>query len=179
MNLFRRLLGDSGATAAAEMALVLPGIAYIMLNVADMGIYLYTKMQVDLAAHEAVGAARGLCNKSAELPAKQNCGSTLYSTMLAAAQSTTLGTNVTIGGSVNAVDDKWYCSDSSAVLQEVANYDAAPPTDCSGTLSGSTAKPGEYVSVTASYSFSPIFPGASIAAMLPANITRKAWMRLQ
>ena len=168
-------LRDTRASASAEMALVVPGIAFILLNVADLSTYIYTKMQVDLAAHEAVGAARVLCNTTPKLPAKQNCGSTLDSTMLAAARSVTLGTNVNIGASTEA----YYCATSGAVLTQVAAYNAVPPADCSATITGSIAKPGDYISVTASYAFTPVFPGASVAAILPATITRTAWMRLK
>lgn len=171
----RRFIFDTRAAAAAEMALVLPALAFIFLNVADLGMYIFTKMQVDLAANEAVGAARVLCDTSAKLPAKQNCGSTLDSTMLAAAQTTSLGTNLTLGASTEA----FYCSTSSSALTQVAAYNGTPPTTCSGTIAGSTAKPGDYISVTASYTFSPLFPGASVAATLPGTISRTAWLRLQ
>lgn len=157
------------------MALIVPGIAFILLNVADIAMYTYARMQVDLGAHEAVGAARVLCSTSAQLPAKQNCGSTLDSTMLSAAQSTSLSTRVTLGASSEA----YYCSDSSSVLQQVAAYNATPPANCSGTITGSTAVPGDYISVTASYTFTPVFPGASIASALPTTISRIAWMRLK
>jgi Flp pilus assembly protein TadG len=171
----RRFIRDTRAAAAAEMALVLPAIAFILLNVADLSIYIFSKMQVDLAASEAVGAARVLCDTAAELPAKQNCGSALDSTMLAAAQTTSLGSNVTLGTSTEA----FYCATSSSELTQVAAYNGTPPTTCTGTIAGSTAKPGDYISVTASHTFSPIFPGASVAATLPATITRTAWLRLQ
>lgn len=157
------------------MALVLPGIAFIFLNVADLSFYIFSKMQVDLAAHEAVGAARVLCDTSAKLPATTNCGGTLTSTMLSAARSTTLGNNVTLGTPTEA----YYCATSAGVLNQVAAVGATVPANCSATVAGSTAKPGDYISVTGSYSFSPIFPGASVAAVLPATITRTAWLRLK
>lgn len=173
--LARRFIHDTRAAAAAEMALVLPAVAFILLNVADLGIYIFTKMQVDLAANEAVGAARVLCDTAAKLPAKQNCGSTLDSTMLAAAQTTSLGSSVTLGTSTEA----YYCSTASSDLTQVAAYNGTPPTTCTGTIAGSAAKPGDYISVTASYAFSSLFPGASVAARLPATIARTAWLRLQ
>ena len=160
------------------MALVVPFLAFIGLNVADMSVYLYTKMQVDLAAHEAVGAARVLCNTTAELPAKQNCGTSLFTTMQAAAQSTTLGNHVSLDST--SLNEAFYCVTApAAVLTQVAAYSATPPANCSATVAGSTAKPGDYISVTANYSFTSIFPGASIAASLPTTITRTAWLRLQ
>lgn len=158
------------------MALILPGIAFIGLNLTDLSVYIYTKMQVDLAAQEAVGAARSLCYTAAKLPATINCGSSLQSTMLAAAQKTSLGTGVTF---LAAPTEKYYCADSSSTLVVVANANATPPANCSGTVPGSTAKPGDYISVTAKYTFAPVFPGASVAAYMPATIQRTAWMRLK
>lgn len=176
--MLRQFLHDNRAAAAAEMALVLPAIAFIFLNVADLSIYMYTKMQVDLAAQEAVGAARVLCDTAAELPATTpgNCP-TLVDTMRSAAQSTSLGTGVTLG----TASEAWYCSTEGAAprLEIAAPITDPRPADCSAEVPGSTAKPGEYISVTASYAFAPIFPGASVAAVLPNIIEREAWMLLQ
>ncbi len=167
---------DCRATAAVELALVLPGIAFIALNVTDLSVYIYSKMQVDLAAQEAAGAARVLCDTSAELPATTNCGTTLSSTMLSAAQSTSLGTNITLSGT----DEKYYCADAAGTLKPDNGYAlGSAPADCSGIITGSTVKPGDYIKVTASYPFAPVFPGASVAALLPASITSTAWIRLQ
>lgn len=178
MMALRRFLRDSRGAAAAELALILPAIAFIFLNVADLGFYIFTKMQVDLAAQEAVGAARYLCNEDDELPAKTNCGGTLFSTMQAAAQSTSLGTSVSIGTTIADVDEAWFCSNGSGDLEKVADLGETVPPDCSVPVPSSTAVPGIYISATASRSFSPIFPGASVASVLPSTITRQAWMRL-
>lgn len=179
----RHLFRNTSGTAAAEMALILPGIAFITLNLVDLSMYIYTKMQVDLAAHEAVGAARVLCNTAAQLPATINCGSTLSSTMTAAAQSTTLGSTVSIVP--NSTVEKYYCANSSGVLMSVAVATAtatttpALPANCSATVTGSTSAPGIYIQTTASKAFSPVFPGASVAAFLTTPITRTAWLRLK
>lgn len=175
MSILRRLRGDIAGAVAAELALILPGIAFIVLNVADLGIYIYHKMQVDLAAHEAVGAARVLCDLDTELPATVNCGATLGSTMTAAAQSTSLGTTVTVA----STDERYYCANASGTLVEVALATATPPATCTATVTGSTSPPGLYIRTTASRAFTPIFPGASVAALLPASITRTAWLRLK
>ena len=165
---------DIRGSAAAEMALVLPLLGFIFINVADFSLYLYSKMQVDLAAQEAVGAARVLCDTAAELPATTSCA-TLTTKMLAAAQTTSLGSNVTIG----APSEAYYCANSAAELTQVAAIGTSVPATCAGTIATSTAKPGDYISVTASYPFSSVFPGASVAAILPATIQRTAWLRLQ
>lgn len=173
----RRFVRDCSGAAASEFALVLPLLAVIFLNVADFGIYLYSKMQVDLAAQEAVGAARVLCDESTVdkgLPATLNC-TDLTTTMEAAAETTSLGSNVTLSGT----NEAWYCSDDTGTLDEVAAANGTAPADCSGTLAGSTAAPGIYISTTASMPFTPVFPGVSIAAVLPASITGTAWMRLK
>lgn len=168
------LLREEWAAAAAELALILPAVLFIFINVADLSMYVYSKMQVDLAAQEAVGIARVMCDEEEELPATENCGG-LDDAMLGAAQATSLGDGVSLG-TPNAA---WYCSNGAAELVEVASISAPPPDDCSGVIGTSTSKPGEYISVTASYSFTPIFPYASVATVLPATISREAWMRLQ
>jgi hypothetical protein len=95
--------------------------------------------------------------------------------MEGAAQATSLGSDVTL----NTASAAWYCADAGSELVNVAAIESTPPADCSGVLSGSTARPGEYISVTASYTFSPIFAATSVAALLPSNIQRTAWIRMQ
>lgn len=173
--LVRRFLRDTRAAAAAELAMILPAIAFVFLNVVDVSMYIWSKMQVDLAAHEAVGAARVLCDKPEKLPATTKCGGTLSTIMLGAARSTSLGSGVSIANTAEA----YYCANSSGALVSVAAVNGSPPATCSGTVSGSTSKPGLYISTVASYAFSPVFPNASVASVLPASITRTAWLRLK
>lgn len=167
----RRLLKNCEGAAAAEMALILPGIAFIALNVVDLSIYVYEKMQLDLAAQEAVGAARVLCDTSAKLPATTNCGSTLLDTMSTAAQSTSLGSAVTITGT----SEVYYCADATGEFVAATDPDAT----CSELVPGNTSIPGDYISATASYTYSPLFPGASVASALTTPMTRTAWLRLK
>lgn len=173
MTVARGLLRDDRASAAAEMALILPAVAFILLNVVDFSVYVYTRMQVDLAAQEAVGVARTASYDSgceAPVLSHANC-SALEDQMEAAARSTSLGANVSIGDTLEGR----YCATSDGELEAVG--DAAP--DCSGTVSDSTAVPGYYISTTATYDFTPVFPGASVASALPGTITRTAFMRIQ
>lgn len=171
----RAFLRDPGGAAAAEMALVLPGIAFILLNVVDISLYIFTRMQVDLAAHEAVGAARVLCDADSELPATVNCGGTLNSTMTGAAQSTSLGSGVSVDGTA----EEYFCANATGELVSVAAASGTPPADCTAVVAGSAARPGIYIRTTASYTFAPLFPGASVAAILPGTISRTAWIRLK
>jgi hypothetical protein len=51
------------------------------------------------------------------------------------------------------------------------------PANC--TLAGSTTtKPGDYLLIQVTYTYAPLFTGASIAALLPTTITNSAWVRL-
>lgn len=171
----RSIMRDEKAAAASELVLILPAIAFVFLSVADLSMYIWSRMQVDLAAQEAVGAARVKCDTDEELPATTNCGGDLSSTMASAAQTTSLGSSVSVSDTVEA----FYCATAAGELVSVAAVDETPPTDCSGTVSESTSSPGIYISAQASYAFTPVFPHASVAAVLPATITRTAWMRLQ
>ena len=173
-----RFLRDERGSAAVEMALCFPIFGYIILNIMDFGVFAFAQMQTEVAAQMAVDAARNLCNSSSLLPAtgsSANCGSTVTSTMTAAAQSTSLGTNVSIGTPAEG----YYCANSSGTLVSVAAITATPPATCATVVSGSTSAPGDYISVTASYTFTPFAPGLAIAATLPGTITKTAWMRLQ
>jgi Flp pilus assembly protein TadG len=166
---------DCRGGAAAELALVLPVLAYVALNVTDLSVYIYSKMQVELAAQEAVGAARSSCNTAALLPVTQNC--TGYAnTMLTAAQTTSLGTAVTLP----STSEKYYCATSSGTFNATYTYNlGSQPANCSTAIAGSTAPPGDYIQATASYPFASLFPGATVASALPSPITRTAWMRVQ
>lgn len=171
----RAWLTDHNGTAAAEMALVFPIFSLVSLNVMDFGVYAFSRMQTELAAQAAVGKARNLCDTDAKLPAVQNCGGTLSSSMTTAAQATSLGSNVTIG----TPTEGYYCANASGNLILVAAYNGAPPATCSATVTGSTAKPGDYISVTASYTYVPFAPGLTIMSYLSTSIQQTAWMRLK
>jgi hypothetical protein len=186
------ILRECRASAAAEMALDLPAIAFIVLNITDLVIYAYSRMQVDLAAQEAVGAARAFCNTSSsdrELPAQLYC-SGVDQTITDAAKNTSLGSAVTLTTTSGIIhsNEAWYCANTSGQLapaptpsQPAGGYsiNSAPPNDCSGVVSGSTIAPGDYISVTANYTYTPVFPGFSVASLLSGTITRTAWMRLK
>ena len=165
---WRRLIRDTRGAAAVEMALCFPLLGYVGLNLMDVGVYAVAQMQTETAAQMAVDAAR-------TTGASAKCGSSVTSTMTAAAQATTLGTAVTIGTPAEG----YYCANSGGTLVSVAAITAAPPSTCATVVSGSTSAPGDYISVTASYGFTPFAPGMAVAAVLPGTITQTAWMRLQ
>jgi hypothetical protein len=97
----------------------------------------------------------------------------MSSAVTTAAQSTSLGTGVT----VTSTTENYYCLNNSNVLVTVGTYPGTKPGDCSSVGSASDT-PGEYVKVTVSYTYTPLFPAVSIASVLASPIVRTAWMRL-
>ena len=159
------------------MALCLPIFGYGALNLMDYGMYAFAQTQTEIAAETAVDAARNLCNSSSLLPAtgaSAKCGANLTTQMTAAAQGTSLGTGVTIG----TPSEGYYCANTGGTLMSVAAINAAPPSTCSQVVAGSISAPGDYISVTASYTYTAFAPGLTIAALFPGTIQQTAWMRL-
>ncbi|MDR2857785.1 MAG: pilus assembly protein [Novosphingobium sp.] len=154
-SFLRAFLRDCRGAAAAEMALMFPMVGFIVFNVIDFATFAYSKMQVELAAQQAVGTARTLCTDPAA-----DCYLTNKTAIDAAAQATTLGAKVTLAGSPQ---QGWYCATGGA-LTAVAQSDAC--------------KPGRYVHATTSFPYKPIFPGVSVASALTSPIKATAWMRL-
>ena len=90
--------------AAAEFALVLTLLIVPILNVMDLGLYAWDRIQVDNAAQIGAQAARVACTYSFQ-PATSNCP-TLHTVVLTAVHSTTLGTSVTLS---TTVQEHYYC----------------------------------------------------------------------
>lgn len=168
----RRYRSEQRGAAAVEFALVLSLLIVPILNVVDFAMYGWDRMQVDNAAQIASQAAWATCIPPTYLPAQTNC-SGMSSAVTTAAQSTSLGTGVT----VTSTTENYYCLNNSNVLVTVGTYPGTKPGDCSSVGSASDT-PGEYVKVTVSYTYTPLFPAVSIASVLASPIVRTAWMRL-
>lgn len=174
---WRRYRSEQRGAAAVEFALVLTLLTIPILNVVDLAVYSWNKLQVDNAAQMAVQAAWATCDITSEIPATPNSYAncpTMPAAVTQAAQSTTLGTGVT----VTATTENYYCVNTSTnVLVTVGNFPNTKPGNCSSVgLSADT--PGDYVLITVSYTYTPVFPAVSIASFLATPITRQAWMRL-
>jgi len=178
---FRR---DRRGAAAVEFALWFTFLIAAVFNAADIGVYVYRRMQVDMAAQAAVQAAWHLCDGSSKLPlttCATATGSNVLTTMQTAAQSTSLGTAVSLAAA--NVKDAYYCSNGSGALTQTgtAGSTTAAPSysgNCSAVLTGNTQTPGEYVQVTVTYTFTPMFQGVTVASLLPSAVSRQAWLRL-
>jgi Flp pilus assembly protein TadG len=175
LNRYRR---DEKGAAAVEFALVVTLLSVPVLNVVDLAMYAWDRMQLDNAAQVAAQAAWATCSTPANLPATPNsyanCAG-MPNAVTLAVQSTSLGANV----SVTTIAENYYCYKTSnpTGLVTVGNFPNSKPANCSSVGQASDV-PGDYIQVTASYTFTPIFPAVSIASALTSPITRTAWMRL-
>ncbi len=173
----RHYRADRRGAAAAEFALVLTFLTLPLANIMDVSIYAWDRMQLDNAAQIAVQTAWATCNTAAKLPATPssyaNC-STLPAAVTAAVHSTSLGTSV----SVTATTENYYCvNTTTSALVTVGTFPGTKPANCSSVGSASDT-PGDYIKITTSYTYTPLFAAISVASLLTTPITRTAWMRL-
>jgi Flp pilus assembly protein TadG len=162
---------DCRGVAGVEFALVGGFLCLAVVNVADIGIYLYKRMNVENAALVGAMSALKACDAT-DLPATVNCPG-LTAAVTAAIQSTSLGTAVTLSGSVS---EGYYCVNSSNALQYVSDV-ASKPADC--TAAGMpTLRPADYVQVAVTFSYTPIFAGISVAGLFTTPITKIAMVRM-
>lgn len=183
----RSYLTSGIGASAAEFALVLPFLIIPLLNAIDVGVYAYDRMMLDNAAQSAVQAAWATCTGSTTtLPATQNC-SGLSAATTTAAHSTALKSNVSITSTVenyccpnnntnnNALDCSGSAATASTKLYKWSSASTPPSSNCDA----SNNVPGDYIMITTSYTYAPIFSAISVASLLTTPITRTAYMRLQ
>ena len=184
----RRKLGalwrEQSAAATVELALILGLLTIPLLNSVDLGFYAYRRMQVENAAQTGAQAAWSACNTTAlQGPAATNCTS-LSSAVGKAIQATSLGASVALAAS--SPSEGYYCTTTAGAIVQVAASPSVAPAKCStytpptGDTWVSTGKDtaGDYISVSVTYSFSSLFPGVSIAALLPSPITKTVTTRI-
>ncbi len=156
--------------AAAEFALVLVFLAVPILNVVDIGTYVYDRMELENAAQSAVQVAWAQCAATGLVPATvSNYCPGLSAAMTSAAQTSSLGSGVT----VSSTTEDWCCPGSGTTPLSCQGSVTRTPTNCS-----SGEAPGDYIFVTVSYTYAPVYSTVSVAALLTTPITHTAWMRL-
>jgi Flp pilus assembly protein TadG len=171
---FRSYRAAQGGAAAAEFALVLLFLAIPILNVVDFGTYVYDRMELDNAAQITVQTAWAECASTGNVPALSNCTG-LTSAITTAAHSTSMGSGV----SVSSTTEDYCCPGASALDcsdGSVASYATTAVPNCPSGEGGNP--PGDYIFVTVSYTYSPLYPSVSLASVLTTPITRTAYMRL-
>jgi len=165
----RAYITNAAGAAAAEFALILTLLTIPLLNVFDIGVYVYDRMQLDNAAQVAVQTAWAQCAPSGDVPAtvNNNCAG-LAAAMTTALRTTPLGSGVTITSTTES-----YCCPGAGTITCQGPVATTTPTNCS-----SSQAPGDYIFITASYTYSPLYPSLSVASVLTTPITRTSWMRL-
>jgi Flp pilus assembly protein TadG len=163
---------DRRGVAAIEFAVFAAIVSIGMLNVTDIAVYVYQRMQVEYATQAGAQAAWHTCDLN-HLPATTNC-SGLTTAVQNAVQSTSLGTRVTLQSGSPA--EGYYCVDSSNVLQYVSDV-SSKPTDCS-SVGSPGLQPGDYIRISTTFAYSPMFPGITVTGAFITPITRTALMRL-
>ena len=171
---FVPFIRDHGGAATIEVALTTLFMAYAVMNVADLSIYAYTRMQVQNAAQMGAQAAYAACD-SEHLPATSKC-SDMNAAVLRGIRSTALRSQVTLKS--GSPSEGWYCINSSNALQYMSAY-SSKPADCSSAGMASL-KPGDYIKVETEYTYSPIFPGnTTVGSLLNTAVTASALVRLE
>lgn len=169
---WRSFRKDCRGMAAVEFSALAGFLSLAVVNVSDIGIYLYKRMQVENAALVGAMSALKACDAS-HLPATVNCPG-LAAAVTAAIQSTSLGAAVTLSG--GAVSEGYYCVNASNALQYVSSV-ANKPADCSAA--GMAAlQPADYLQVSVTYTYSPIFAGISVAGMFTTPMTKTTMVRM-
>jgi Flp pilus assembly protein TadG len=168
----RMFMQCHAGVAGIEFALVAGTLCLLMLNALDVADYIYRRMQVENAAQMGAQAAWKACDPT-KLPATKLC-SGLGAAVTAAVQGTSLGSSVSVPS--GALSEDYYCLDSAGVLQPVGALDARP-VDCSAT-SMPTAQPGNYIRISVTYSYRPLFSDLTVARFFDTPIQSTSYMRL-
>ena len=174
--------------AAVELAILLPLLTLPLLNIVDLGYYAYQSMQVGNAAVAGAEEARSFCNTQAKVPATNTTSCPGFSTdETIAVHSTSLGSGVALVSGYPL--EGYYCALTTGGLQLVGATGTigSPPTQpspfsCDAVTGHSAANgtaPGDYVQVRVTYTYTSVFPGMTVAALLPGTITKTSWSRIQ
>jgi Flp pilus assembly protein TadG len=166
------LRSDRHGVAAIEFAIFAGLISIGLLNVTDIAVYVYQRMQVEYATQAAVQAAWRTCDLT-QLPATTNCNG-LNNAVQSAVKSTSLGTRVTLQS--GSPSEGYYCVNAANALQYVSDV-TTKPADCSA-VGAPSQQPGDYVTITTTFAYTPLFPGITMAGSFATPITRTATMRL-
>src|SRR5690349_3187400 len=132
------LRADRRGVAAIEFAIFAGLLSVGMLNVTDVAVYVYQRMQVEYATQAGAQAAWHSCDTN-HLPATKNC-SGLDTAVQNAVKSTSLGTRVTLQS--GSPSEGYYCVNGSGVLQYMSDVNTKP-TDCSAA-GAAGVQPADY-----------------------------------
>jgi len=164
---------DRRGTAAIEFAFFAGFLSVATLNVAEISVYIFQRMQVENATQMAAQAAWKTCDTS-HLPATTNCPG-LNTALTNSVQSTPLGARVRF--QTGSPSEGYYCVTASNVLQYMSDLDSKP-TDCSAAGSPG-APPADYIQIRTTFDYTPMFAGLTVGGLFSTTIQRTTIMRLQ
>jgi len=168
------LKSDQQGTSAIEFSFFAALLSFAALNLTDISIYVYQRMQLENAAQIGAQAVWKACDPfKGYLPATTNCPG-MTTTLTSAVQSTSLGTSVSIQSGYPA--EGYYCVNSSGSLQYVSAI-SSKPADCSA-VGMATLQPADYIQIQTTYSYAPLFPGITVAGLFSTPITKTTMIRL-
>jgi Flp pilus assembly protein TadG len=172
-NKLASMRSDERGVAAIEFSFFAALLCFGLLNTADIGIYIYKRMELENAAQTAAEWVLNNCSPN-NLPATTQCAN-LTSNITNAMQSTSLGNQITLASGSPA--EGYYCVNSSNALQYVSSVSNPPPADC--TAAGMPSlQPADYIQITAQYAYAPLFPGITVASAFTTPITKTSLIRL-
>ncbi len=165
---------DKRGASAIEFSLFAGLLSFGMLNMTDVSIYLYQRMEVENAAQMAVQAAWKTCDpNNGQVPATTKCPG-LTTAITNAVQSTSLGKKISLQSGSPA--EGYYCLNNSDALQYVSDV-SSKPADC--TAAGKpNLQPGDYIKITTQFSYAPLFLDITVANNFATPITSTSRMRL-
>ena len=166
------LQADRRGVAAIEFAIFAGLLSFATLNVAEISIYIYQRMEVENATEMAAQAAWKNCDLTM-LPATTNCPA-LSNAVQNAMQSTSLGSSVTLQS--GSPSEGYYCVNSSNALEYVSDV-TSKPADCSDAGTPSL-QPADYIKIQTTFAYQPLFRGITVGDTFATPITKTAWMRL-
>ncbi len=165
---------DKRGTAAIEFSIFVGLLAFAMLNTADIARYIYQRMELENATEMGAEAAWHACDPSqGYLPATTSCPG-LTTAVTKAVQSTSLGTQVSLAS--GSPTEGYYCLNGSGALVYVSAVSTLP-ADCSA-VKLPNEQPTDYITVTTTFSYAPLFPGITVANAFTTPIVKAAMMRL-
>ena len=153
---------EERGAAAVEFTAWMVIILWPLLNVVDLGLYVYQKMQVNNAGQAAVAQVFNNCGQTTVSPILTNCSSTKVTNGAnSGAYSTTLGNSVTV-----------------AYKTECVGGTLKTGGDPSVTACPSGMSTGDYIGVTVSYTYQPLFRNVTVTSILNSSMGSIAWMRM-
>ena len=164
---------DRRGTAAIEFGIFATILSFSVLNVTDISIYIYQRMQVENATEMGAQAAWKTCDTN-HLPATKNC-SGLNAAVTRSVQSTSLGSHVQLQS--GSPSEGYYCVNSSNQLQLMNSVSSPKPADCSAAGNAGFT-PGDYIQIQTTFTYAPLFPKLTVGGLFATPITRTTLMRL-